>query len=372
MKCGLMQLKEVRLSTDKSSKRILIVGAGAVGSYIGGWLSHTGHDVVFADSWAQQVDTINSRGLRVEGPHDSFLAHPRAFHLHQSQELALEPTFDITFIAVKAYDTPWAARFALRYVSDDGYFVSSQNCMPDDDMAEAVGPDRCIGLIMSSIAVRVGAPGLSQRAGTQRRRDIGHIVFRAGEYDGSASARTEELVEILDPIDGGKTTTNLRGERWAKLCQNSMGNPVVGATMCGTATIASMPRGRELQIRLASESAKVGLALGLDVVNFGGSSPQNWDAASTDGEMFEELDNMLAASAGAGTGDWHPSMGQDVQNGRPSEIDFMNGHVLRMGIKAGVETPVTASIVNAMRRVDRGELTPDAENIELILSEAGY
>ncbi len=360
------------MSNDSGKKRILIVGAGAVGSYIGGWLAHTGHDVVFADAWAEQVDTINSDGLRVEGPHEPFVSHPRAFHLHQSQALALEPKFDLTFIAVKAYDTSWASRFALRFVKDDGYFVSSQNCMPDGDMADAVGAERCVGLIMSSIAVRVGGPGLSQRAGTKRRRDLGHIVFRAGEHDGSESDRTAELVEMLEPIDGGKTTTNLWGERWAKLCQNSMGNPVVGATMCGSATVASSPRGRELQIRLASESASVGLALGLDVVNFGGSSPDKWSAASNDGEVFEELDGMLGANAGAGTGDWHPSMGQDVANGRPSEIDFMNGHVLRKGIEVGVETPVTASIVDAMQRIDRGELVPDESNIEMVLTNAGY
>ena len=360
------------MSNDSGKKRILIVGAGAVGSYIGGWLAHTGHDVVFADAWAEQVDTINSDGLRVEGPHEPFVSHPRAFHLHQSQALALEPKFDLAFIAAKAYDTSWAARFALRFVKDDGYFVSSQNCMPDGDMAEAVGADRCVGLIMSSIAVRVGGPGLSQRAGTKRRRDLGHIVFRAGEHDGTESDRTGELVEMLEPIDGGKTTTNLWGERWAKLCQNSMGNPVVGATMCGSATVASSPRGRELQIRLASESARVGLALGLDVVNFGGSSPDKWSAASSDGEVFEELDGMLGANAGAGTGDWHPSMGQDVANGRPSEIDFMNGHVLRKGIEVGVETPVTASMVDAMQRVDRGELEPDESNIEMVLTNAGY
>ena len=121
------------------------MGAGAVGSYIGGWLSHTGHDVVFADSWAEQVNAINEDGLWVEGPHEAFFAKPKAFHLHQSQRLALEPKFDIAFIAVKAYDTSWAARFAHRFVSDDGYFVSSQNCMPDSDMADAVGTDGALG-----------------------------------------------------------------------------------------------------------------------------------------------------------------------------------------------------------------------------------
>jgi len=352
--------------------RILVMGAGAVGSYLGGWLSHTGHDVVFADSWSEQVDAINRHGLSVSGPHESFVSRPSAFHLHQSQSLALEPLFDIAIVAVKAFDTAWATKFAERYVVPTGYFVSAQNCLPDETMAEMVGAARCVGLIMSSIAVRLDGPGVSQRAGSKRRRDLGHVVFRAGEHDGSISERASQLVAILDPIDAGMTTDNLAGERWAKLCQNSMGNPVVAATMCGMATLAATPRARELQVRLASESAMVGLEQGLQVEKFGGAPAKRWAAASGDGAVFEELGAMIADSAGTGSGDWYPSMGQDVQNGRPTEIDYMNGEVLRRGVKLGVEVPVTRATVDVVRRIDRGELEPDISNADAILSAAGY
>lgn len=369
----MVQDEGVSLKAD-DVRRVLVVGAGAVGSYLGGWLSHSGHDVVLADSWGDHVDTVRRYGLRVEGPHESFDAYPRAFHLHESQRIALESDFDVTFIAVKAYDTAWAASFAERFVSDDGYFVSSQNCMTDDEMGRVLGADRCVGLIMSSISVRLPRPGLSQRAGSKRRRDLGHVVFRAGEHDGSESERIEDLISLLDPIDAGKTTVNLKGERWGKLCQNSMGNPVVGITMCGMSEVGADKRARELQIRLASESARVGLALGLDVVDFGGASARRWSLAESDGAVYEEMDAMLASTSGGGSpmGNWYPSMGQDVYNGRPSEIDEMNGHVLKMANEVGVEAPVTASIVAAMRMIDHGDLSPDLSNVELVLSGAGF
>ena len=348
------------------------MGAGAVGSYLGGWLSYTGHDVVFADSWSEQVDAINTNGMQVSGPHETFVARPTAFHLHQSQVLALQPEFDLAIVAVKAYDTAWATKFAERFVAGDGYFVSAQNCLPDAAMAGQVGASRCVGLIMSSIAVRLDGPGVSQRAGSKRRRDMGHVVFRAGEHDGSTSARTSELVAMLDPIDAGLVTENLNGERWAKLCQNSMGNPVVAATMCGMATLATTPRARELQIRLAIESATVGLKLGLRVEKFGGAPAERWAEASQDGAVYEELSSMMAESAGSGSGDWYPSMGQDVQNGRPTEIDYMNGEVLRRGDELGFDVPVTKATVDAVRRIDRGELDPDISNADAILTAAGY
>lgn len=360
------------MGTTNEAKRVLVVGAGAVGSYLGGWLSHTGNEVVFADPWSAQVDAINNHGLRVAGPHETFVAHPKAYHLHESQRLALEPTFDLAIVAAKAYDTAWSTKFAERFVAPSGYFVSAQNCLPDAAMAEMVGASRCVGMIMSSIAVRLDGPGRSERAGSKRRRDLGHVVFRAGEHDGTTSARIDELIRMLDPIDAGKTTTNLEGERWAKLCQNSMGNPVVAATMCGMATLASDPRSRELQIRLASESAIVGLKQGLSVENFGGAPAQQWADASSDGAVFEQMSNMMAESAGAGSGDWYPSMGQDVQNGRPTEIDFMNGEVVRRGIELGVDVPVSAAIVEAVRRIDSGDLVPKMQNADAILKSAGY
>ena len=360
------------MADSKHEKRILVVGAGAVGSYLGGWLSTTGNDVVFADSWSAQVDAINRDGLKVSGPHEPFVARPTAFHLHESQRLGLRPLFDFAIVAVKAYDTAWATKFAERFVKPDGFFVSAQNCTPDAAMAEMVGASRCVGLIMSSIGVRLDGPGNSQRAGSKRRRELGHVVFRAGEHDGSLTNRLTELIGLLEPIDAGKTTCNLEGERWAKLCQNSMGNPVVAATLCGMATLASDSRARELQIRLASESAMVGLEFGITVEDFAGSSASRWAEAGSNGTVFEELSGSLGASSRATGGDWFPSMGQDVQNGRPTEIDFMNGEVLRRADAYGVWAPVTKAIVDVVRQVDRGELAPSIANVELILSSAGF
>ena len=65
------------------AKRMLFVGAGAVGSYIGSFLSRAGHDVTFVDPWAEQVDAI-ARGIAVTGPHDPFTARPKAVHVHEA------------------------------------------------------------------------------------------------------------------------------------------------------------------------------------------------------------------------------------------------------------------------------------------------
>ncbi|MDA1279255.1 MAG: ketopantoate reductase family protein [Chloroflexi bacterium] len=354
---------------ENNKKRIIFIGAGAVGSYLGGWLSHTGHDVTIVDMWNDQVETIRQKGLRVEGPHEPFVAHPSMFHLHENELLAREPRFDIGFVAVKAYDTAWAATFINKFVKAEGYVVSSQNTWTDPAIAAAVGVDRAVGLVMSSISVALWEAGKVERPGDTRRRDHGHLVFRAGNHDGSDTPRLHELIDILDPIDGGKITTNLWGERWAKLSQNSMGNPVTASSGMGMSDLNKHPRGRELQIRLAQECAAVGLALGHDVENFGGRAAKEWADAAR-GDVYETLDGELAEkSSGA---NWRPSMAQDVVKGRPTEIYQMNGFVCEQGKAVGIDTPVNAAILNVIRAIDAGELEAKFDNVELTLTAAGY
>jgi len=357
------------MTTNSNKKRIIFIGAGAVGSYLGGWLSHTDHDVTMVDMWDKQVETIREHGLQVDGPHDSFVARPTMYHLHENELVAREGQFDIGFVAVKAYDTSWAATFINKFVKPGGYIVSSQNTWTDPAMAAAVGADRAIGLVMSSISVAMWEAGKVERPGDTRRRDHGHIVFRAGNHDGSDTPRLHELIEILDPIDGGKVTTNLWGERWAKLGQNSMGNPVAASSGMGMADLNKHARGRELQIRLAQEVAAVGLALGHKVESFGGISAQEWADASR-GDVYELLDNDLAEkSSGA---NWRPSMAQDVVKGRPTEIYQMNGFVCEQGASVGIDTPVNAAIADVIRAVDAKELESGFDNVELVLKNAGY
>lgn len=355
------------MTTEK--QRIIFIGAGAVGSYLGGWLDHLGHDVTIVDPWAEQVEKIRADGLQVEGPHEPFTAHPKMFHLHENELVARQDKFDIGFVAMKAYDTRWAANFIDPFVKDDGYIVSSQNCWTDPMVAEAVGAERAVGMVMSSISVAMWEAGKVERPGKTRQRDVGHDVFRAGEHDGSESQRIRDLIAMLDPIDAGKTTTNLWGERWAKLSQNSMGNPVVSISDMGMADLNKEQRGRELQVRLAAECARVGLALGIKVEKFGGVEPQMW-ADSDKGDVYEELDGILAAKAGGAN--WRPSMGQDVFKGRPTEINQMNGYVVERAAEVGVDVPVNMAIVESIKAIDAGILKPAKENIDAVLARAGY
>src|SRR5438093_12093437 len=109
-------------------KKLLFVGAGAIGSYLGAFPSRAGQDVTPVDPWADQVETIRERGISVTGPHEPFEARPSAVQLHEAARL--DHDYEIAFVAMKVYDTPWATQLALRHLAPDGYVGAAQNCWP--------------------------------------------------------------------------------------------------------------------------------------------------------------------------------------------------------------------------------------------------
>src|SRR5882724_11738693 len=217
------------------AKKILFVGAGTIGSYIGSFLSRAGHDVTLVDPWAEQVETIRKKGISVTGPHDPFEARPKACHLNESQRMPRD--FDLAFVAMKVYDTAWAAQLALRHLKPEGFIVASENCWPDPIVAGVAGASRSLGLVMSKIGVAVWKPGQVER-GAEKGQGTGHDVFRVGEHDGKVTPRATEVAEMLKVVDGSQVTENLWGERWAKLCANATGNPVQAMSGLGSAHLA--------------------------------------------------------------------------------------------------------------------------------------
>ena len=347
------------------SDRIGIMGAGAVGSYVGAFLARKGQDVTLIDMWPEHVDAIRNQGLRASGSQGDFTVPVPAMHLTDAQNIQ-EP-FDYAIISVKSYDTEWATHFIKRYVKPEGFFISLQNCWNDPVIGDIVGSDRAVGCVASHIEVALWEPGHVMRGGSVGR-DSGHHVFRIGEQDGRITPRVEHLAQLLNNIDGAYATDNLWGERWSKLSLNCMGNGISAMTELGSQEMAQDPRCRLIRIHLAKEAAMVGLALGLDVVNLNSNPASMWAEANR-GDVFEELDDYMSTQGGRVN--WLASMAQDVRKGRRSEIDEMNGFVSHKGREVLVSTPFNDAIIDAMHDIDDGSLKPDPSNVDRILKAVG-
>jgi len=348
------------------TKRIAVVGAGALGGYVGGTLAHLGHDVTLLDAWPEHIETIRARGLELDGvtPPERFTVHKaKTMHLTEVQQLARTPV-DVAFVAVKSYDTRWATELVAPYLSSRGFIVSLQNCLNEETIASIVGWGRVVGVIASLISVDMFEAGRIRR--TVAKGGDKHTVFRVGEPHGRITPRVEELVEWLRGIDSSKATTNLWGERWSKLVQNGMGNGVTAATGLSTPACLGNERIRRFQIALAGEGVRVGQALGYQLEKIRGVEAEKIArAAEGDREALNAVESVLIPRAGENprADIQRPSMAQDIRKGRRTEIEQMNGFIARKGAEAGVAAPSHVKLTELVTKIERGELKPSPSHL---------
>jgi len=343
------------------TKRIAVVGAGALGGYVGGTLAHLGHDVTLIDAWPEHVEAIRARGLELDGvtPEEKFVVtKAKTLHLTEVQSLARHP-IDVAMISVKSYDTRWATALIEPYLAEQGFAVSLQNCLNEEAIAGVVGWGRTVGVVASLISVDLYEAGQIRR--TVPKGGDHHVVFRIGEPHGRVTPRVEELVEWFRGIDSSKATTNLWGERWSKLVQNAMGNGVTAATGLTSGDCLRNGAIRRFQIRLAGEAVRVGQALGYHLEKIRGVEPDIMArAAEGDAGALSEVEALILPKAGSNprADIQRPSMAQDILKGRRTEIDAMNGYIARKGAEVGVPAPSHARLAEIVTRIERGELKP--------------
>jgi 2-dehydropantoate 2-reductase len=337
--------------------RIGIIGAGAIGSVVGGMLSRAGHDVTLIDQWPEHVEAMKARGLRLSGTCGEHVVPVTALHIHEAQ--GLRHRFDAVFIAVKSYDTEWATQLGLVHLEPNGVVVDFQNGINDDRVAAVAGRERCLGCVIT-IGAGMYEPGHAMRT------DVGKIGFKIGEHDGRDTPRARELARVMCDVAETVVITNLWGERWSKLTVNCMANPLAGLSGWGSAEVRTLPVPSRLAIHIAAEVIRVGRARGLEVEPIYGIEAQRFvDAA--EGRHFDAVAADMAASAKHLSGG-RPSLLQDVLKRRRTEIDYLNGYVCAEGRRLGVPTPVNDAVVAEIRRHGVGTLTPDPRNLEPLLA----
>jgi 2-dehydropantoate 2-reductase len=337
-------------------KRVGILGAGAIGSVVGGMMTRAGHDVTLIDQWPEHVEAMKAKGLRLSGTIGDFVVPVRALHIHELQTVT-EP-FDAVFVAVKSYDTEWATAMALPYLREpDGVVVDFQNGINDSRVAAVAGKRRSLGCVIT-ISAGMYEPGHAMRT------DTAAVGFKIGEPDGAESARARELVTLLSAVAESKVTTNLWGERWSKLAINCMANPLSGLTGLGTLDVRTIPAIAAVGVHLGAEAIAVGRAVGHEVEPIYGIPVQRYLDAYAGHGLAELLADIAAIARARGGG--QPSLLQDVVKGRRTEIDYLNGYVCREGARVGAKTPFNDAVVGAVRALGVG-FKPDPAHLDPVI-----
>jgi 2-dehydropantoate 2-reductase len=348
--------------------KICIVGAGAIGGYVGAHFAANKIDVTLIDAWAEHVDAMRRTGISVEGVNGagSVSTPVNALHISDVPQLVRTDPFDIVFIAVKSYDTLWATQLILPYMAASGCIVSLQNSINEDAIASVAGWSRTLGCSLSTIASELVAPGHIVR--NSPLGDKVKIGLRIGEVHGRSTPRAHEIARLLSCADSAKVTSNLWGERWSKLVINAMRNGVSALTGMSGKERDNDDVGRELSIRLGSSCVRVGKAMGLHLEPVGGFDLDLLGRAEGDSEAMALISNFVIGLANSRNDHQRPSMGQDIRKGRRTETDSINGLVARRGAELGVDVRLHDRVNKMVKRIEIGEIAPSPSLLDEIMA----
>ncbi len=334
---------------------VVAVGGGAIGGLLSGYLSAEVEDFVLADPWTEHIEKIRGAGLEIGGARGERRFHPRVVELSR---LPVEvDRIDVVFVCVKSQDTASAADVFGGRLTEDATVVSVQNGMNDELLAARFGRHRVVAAVCE-IAGRVDGPGriVETRAG-------GGFVI--GDLDGRPTERVTKVARLMNSCAPTTVSTNVVGIRWSKLIWNSMINPVSALTGLGSGAVILDPDIRRLCMEVGAEGVAVSRAAGvqLEPLTMMGIDPRAFDRTSGDRVAVEE--SLVARYANQL--DKRPSMAQDVARGRPTEIDHLNGYLVRRGRELSVDTPLNAELVGLVHRVERAELVSGVSAIRHLL-----
>ena len=176
--------------------------------------------------------------------------------------------------------------------------------------------------------------------------------------------RAEEVARLVGSADSAKATDNLWGERWSKLVTNGMGNGLSACTGLSGGQMLENEAIRRFGARLGSEGIRVGQALGYKLEEILHVDPEVIARAGEgDAEAMRAYEAQRMKDAGRTSAEQRPSMGQDMQKGRRTEIEYINGYIVNEGNKVGIACRANAALTDIVKKVERGELPPDPKHI---------
>lgn len=310
--------------------RVLVAGAGAVGSVVGGLLAAAGHRVTLLGR-AAHLDAVRAAGLVIEGLWGE--------HRVADLELATAPgeirgAYDAILLTVKSYDTADMLAAVAPSVAEDGCVVSLQNGLGNvEQVVAAVGVDRALGGRVIFGAV-VRAPGVVRVTVCADPVALGAAVAGTPAAEASARVWSERFAAAGIPTE---YTHDVQAHLWTKMVYNAALNPLGALLGLPYGALAADPDGRAVMDAVIDECFAVAGARGVVPL------------LPTADAYREAFYGRLVPS----TAHHRSSMLQDLERGRPTEIEAINGCIWRYGREAGIPTPVNATMTRLVRFRER-------------------
>jgi 2-dehydropantoate 2-reductase len=313
----------VRVEKGSEVMKIAVVGTGALGSLYAGYLARGGEEVYAIDIKEEIVSVIRSSGIRIVEPEGNEISIPVKKATLKPEEIG---EVDLVIFLPKSRQTQGAARSARCLFGAETVGLTVQNGLGNPEAIEdIVGEGRILAGVTMNASTYLG-PGRMRYAGR------GETVI--GEMRGGPSPRAEKIAAAFSKAGlSTHVSAEVWNEVWGKLLVNAGVNPVTAITRLANGAMADQAATRQIMKDLVEEGERVARAKGILL-------------PYTDAAKKVE-DACMATKAN------HSSMLQDVLAQRETEVDFINGAIVREGERLGIDTPVNRTITNLVSAIEK-------------------
>lgn len=301
------------MTTPATPLQVAVLGAGAVGCFYGGMLARAGHRVTLIGR-PQHVQVFETQGLRMQTQ-----TFDETVKVHASTEASAVAGADLVLFAVKSPDTEAAGAQMREHLKPGALVLCLQNGVDNAERLRAVLPGVQVAAAVVYVATEMAGPGHLRHHGR------GELVIEpstASERVAQALAAAGVPTEISD---------NVRGALWAKLILNCAYNALSAVGRIAYGELVQQPGVKDTMRDVVAECRAVAAADGVTL-------PGDVDAAVR--RIAETMPSQYSSTA------------QDLMRGKPSEIDHLNGHVVRRGEALGVPTPANRVLWTMVKLVE--------------------
>lgn len=300
--------------------KTVIMGAGAMGSLFGGLLSLTGEEVWLVDIWKEHIETLQTHGLIIEEK-----GREQTISLHATTDPKTVGKADLVLYFVKTYDTESAVKNSLVLEKEETLFLTLQNGLGNEEtICKYVNPQKVLLGVTGQGATLLG-PG--------RIRHAGWGKTYVGELDGRMTERVHRISQRF--CQAGMDTevsSKIHTLVWEKLFVNVGLNALAAITGLKNGQILDYPETLRLLECLVSEAVEVAKRKGIEI----------------HGNPLDRVKAVIEA-----TRENRCSMGQDLDRKRRTEIDSLNGAIVREAERLGIPVPYNRMITDLIKVIEK-------------------
>ena len=331
--------------------RVAIYGAGSLGTILGAFISKAGVPVELINRNKAHVEALKTKGAQVVGT----MQFCQPVIAYTPDEMSGQ--YDILFLMTKQQHNAEVVQMLKNYLAADGVLVTFQNGLPEMQIAEVLGEERVLGSTVAWGAT-LQSPGVCELTS-----EPDALSFSLGAISDKRSkhfAKVKELLELMGTVD---VEENFLGTRWSKLLINASFSGMSAVLGCTFGEAAGPKESRKVVQAIIKECIDVCQKGGIRIEPVQGKDIVK--LLNYNNPLKKAFSFFIIPIAIRKHAKLKASMLQDLEKGKLTEVDAINGAVSEYGRKVGFPTPVNDKVVEIIHKIEKGELKPGFENLKL-------